>query len=128
MNSTLVEALQDYHRDRRHDDVDERSRQEPLPSQIHQLIITKSRQSPAQPEIQIEQQASLRQKHNQADDDISVMKTFRFRKAIDERKIPAAEIKCGGHRRDDYHRRVFSHKKERPAKTGVFSMKAGHQF
>src|SRR5947207_12418350 len=123
MNSTLVETLQDYHRDRRHDDVDERSRQEPLPSQVHQLVITKSRQGPAQPEIQVEQQTGLRQKHNQADDDISIMKTFRFSEAIDERKIPAAEIECGGNRRDDHHRRVFSHEKERPAKTGVLGMK-----
>src|SRR6266481_2820845 len=112
-----VKTLKRDHCDCRNDDVDKGSRQQPLPTEIHQLIVTKARQRPAQPEIEIQQHAGLRQKHHQANDDISVVKTLRLSQAIDERKIPATEIERSRHRRYDYHGRVLSHEKERPAKT-----------
>src|SRR5207245_8030249 len=88
----------------------------------------KARQSPAQPEVEIKQQARFSEKNHQADHDVSIVVSACFRKTIHQRKVPAAEIERGGHGSDYNHCRVLGHEKERPTKARVFGVKAGDQL
>src|SRR5262249_36794086 len=107
-----VEALNPSSTNRGDDNVDKRRRQHPLPTEIHQLIVTEARQGPTQPKIQIKEQTSLRQKHDQANDNVEVVIARRFKPAHPW-KIPAAEIEGRGNCCDDDHRRILSHKEKR---------------
>ena len=53
---------------------------------------------------------------------------LRFREAIDEREVPAAQVKRRSNRGDDDHRSVFSHEEERPAHPRIFRVKARDEF
>src|SRR4051812_15169051 len=46
---------------RRDEQVDHRGRQQPLPAELHQLVVAVARQRPAHPEIEEEQERDLRQ-------------------------------------------------------------------
>src|SRR6185369_12693415 len=75
----------------RQDDIDEGRRNEPLPTDVHQLIVTKTRQRPAQPEVEVKNQRSLDQEDDDADEHEQVVMTGVF-ESMNKRKVPAAEI------------------------------------
>src|ERR1700730_13964001 len=119
-----IECLDHKDRQGRKTDVNQRRRNQPLPTDVHQLIVTEARQRPAQPEIEIKNNCYFGDKDQKADYNIEIVITLRFGESINKRKIPAAEIDSRGHCGDHNNRTILGHKKERPTKSGVFSMEA----
>src|SRR5205085_1633590 len=122
-----IERLHGEDGERSQRDVQERRRQHPLPTQVHQLIVAVARERPTQPEVDVEQHHHLGDEDNE---------TQQYEQAViagmidppQKRKVPAAKIERRGHRRDDDHRRVLGHEEERPTHAGVFRVETRNEF
>src|SRR6185312_11734249 len=74
-------------------DIQNRRRQQKLPTEVHQLIETKSREGAAQPNVQKQKEQYLREKVNHAQE----------RNLCYAWPVPAAEKQgCGQHRHSDH--------------------------
>src|ERR1700730_16912245 len=121
-----IERLDQKDRESRKSDVHERCGNQPLPTDVHQLIVAKPRQSPTQPEIQIQYNGHFREEDQKADRHIKIM--MAADQPVDTGEIPAAEIQRSRYARDHHHSRILGHEKERPAKAGVFGVKTRNEF
>src|SRR5262249_49867223 len=116
---------QKYQR-RREEDTEQRKRQQNLPTEIHQLIETKTRQRPAQPDVQKQKEDYFQQKTDRADQ--SKQKRVATEDVFRKRHVPATEKQCGRQHRDREHVDVFSEKEERKLHRAVLGMKTGDEF
>src|ERR1700759_3992426 len=84
-----VERLNGEDRQARPHDVEKRRRDEPLPAQIHQLIVAIARERPAQPEVYVEKHRALDDEDDETQEDVYVV--IAARDLQNARKVPAAE-------------------------------------
>src|SRR5215216_1520217 len=89
-SSKTIKGLHDKDCKCRDDDIDQRRWNKPLPTDVHQLIVTKTREGPAQPEIEVKNERRLHQEDEDADEHEQVVMSGSF-ESINKREIPAAE-------------------------------------
>src|SRR5687767_5565376 len=113
----VIEHSEPLHR-RGKNNVDDCGRDQVFPAESHQLIKTKARQSPAQPNIEKQEQDHFAEEVENAEP----------RQLLNEWTVPAAEKKRRRQHRNGKHVDVFGEEEERELHRAVFSMKAGDQF
>src|ERR1051325_9338349 len=101
---------------RRQDDVQDGDGKQEFPAEVHQLIETKTRQPPAQPEEQEE------------DDLAEKIDWPKPGQLLDKGAVPAAHEKRRRQHRDREHVDVLGHEEERELHRAVFRVKARDQL
>src|SRR5262245_17313176 len=116
-NSITDSQEQDSDR-RSQDDVEERRRQQHLPSEIHQLVVAETRQRPAQPDVEEQEEEYFRQEPDRAQP----------RDVFNPRPVPPAQEQRRRQHRNGHHIDVLGHEEEREFERAVFGMKPGDQL
>src|SRR5215510_1858426 len=117
VNSITDSQEQDPDR-RSQDYVEERRRQQHLPPEIHQLVVAETRQRPAQPDVEEQEEENFGQEPDGAQPRVS----------FDARPIPSAQEQRRRQHRNGHHIDVLGHEKEREFERAVLGMEPGDQF
>src|SRR5438105_15947912 len=104
--------------------VYERDLEKEQPTQPHQLIVAKARQSPADPHEDEKERSDLREE----DKDIYQPPTPSVRPVWYARKVPAAQEKRYDNGGASDHRDVFAQEKKAELHRAILSVIAAHQF
>src|SRR3954454_13901147 len=106
------------------ENVDERDLKEKHPPQAHQLVVTKTRQRPAHPDKNKEEDRDLREE----DKDIVQAPAPAVRSIRHPRQMPAAQEKRHNDRGAGDHGDVLAQEKEPRSSRAIFGVVAADQF